>query len=84
MEEKVILYAALINDQIISMFDEDSERQIDIKDLNAEENLKAFFHALSTVAPTAIFNKMCQDDKNHLEFNHLANQLCFEFSHSVD
>jgi hypothetical protein len=78
--EKWITYAALLNDQIIAMFEEDSENPIDIKELQDEENLKAFFHALSTVMPCQLFNQMVKQDNNILEYNHITNSLVFEYA----
>jgi hypothetical protein len=78
--EKFMLYSALLNDQIAEMFEEDSPNHIDLKELNDEENLKAFFHALSTVVPCSFFNRwVTNQELNHLEYNHLANKLCFEY-----
>ena len=45
-----------------------------------EEDIATFIHALSTVAPTAVFNNITGEQKSHLEFNHIANRLCFQFS----
>lgn len=78
-DEKWIKYAALIQCQIIAMFDDDSDNHINKKEFNDGENLKQFFHALSSVVPASLFNTFTGDDKNFLEFNHVANQLCFEF-----
>jgi len=57
----------------------EADIKIDLKDLDSEENLQAFFHALSTVVPCDIFNRIIGDNKNHIEFNHTANLLCFVF-----
>ncbi len=77
--EKYCEYAAKILSQIQEMFDDECENHIDISELQEGDNLKHFFHALASVAPGMIFNKFTNDDKNHLEFNHVANLLCFEF-----
>lgn len=79
-DPKFIRYATMITSQIGDMFsNEDSSNFIDLEELNEGDNLKHFFHALSTVAPTHLFNKFMNDNKDHLEFNHVANHLCFEF-----
>lgn len=77
--EKWVEYAAILNAHISKVFTDEADSQIDIQDLNDEENLQAFFHALSTVVPCHIFNKVCGDNKKHIEYNHTANLLCFKF-----
>ncbi len=76
---KWVEYATLIQPKIKELFDKDSDNCIDIEDLNDEDNLQAFFHALSTVVPCDFFNRIVGDNKNHLEYNHTANLLCFGF-----
>lgn len=82
--EKEYQYAVKLNDQIVAMFNEDSENYINIDELEDEENATAFLHALANVMPTRLFNKLTNNDKNLLEFNHIANQLVFQFSKSVE
>lgn len=79
-QEKWMQYAAIISSQINDMFQPESENHIDLKDLSEGDNVKHFFHALATVVPGMLFNKLTKDDKNNLEFNHVANHLVFEFS----
>ncbi|MCY1720184.1 hypothetical protein OU798_07510 [Prolixibacteraceae bacterium Z1-6] len=74
----------MITGAIGSMFEEDSEWNIDQEELMEGDNLTHFFHALANVAPTHLFNQLTGDDKNQLEFNHVANQLCFQYSNKVD
>lgn len=78
-KEKYLQYAAMINGVLASMFDEDSEWAIDQEVLNEGDNLTLFIHALANVAPTLLFNTLTGDNKNQLEFNHMANQLCFQY-----
>jgi len=73
-------YAAKINGKLAEIFDENDDFYIDPNEMDVTE----FFHALSTVAPCHIFNKFTGQNKNHLEFNHLANQLCFQYLGGVD
>lgn len=74
--EKLNEYAAKVFSHITEMFNEECEYYIDREELD----LTLFFHALSTMAPNVLFNRLTNSDKNNLEFNHLANQLCFQFS----
>ena len=78
--DKLYIYGAIITQKISELFDEDSdsELRIDFKDLEDSENLGKFFHALSTLMPNYYFNKFTGEDKSVLEFNHIANGLCFE------
>lgn len=55
--------------------DEDSEFYIDL----TEVNMTHFIHAMANILPTYIFNKYTGENKSQLEFNHVANQLCFQY-----
>lgn len=83
-DEKWIQYSAKILGAITDMFDEENEYQIDKEELLQGDNLTEFFHALANVAPAHIFNKFTGSDKNYLEFNHIANQLCFQYSNKSE
>lgn len=79
MTEQCLQYAAIITAQIGEMFNNpECINNIDLADFSDEENLKDFIHALATVAPCSLFNKLTRSEKDHLEFNHLCNHLCFE------
>lgn len=79
--EKWMEYGAKIQSAVIDMLqDENNSNYIDIKEFNDEENIKAFIHALATVVPANLFNQFTKLEKNHLEFNHVANALVFEYS----
>jgi len=70
-----VTYAALITEKIIELIDE----EIGIEQLEDSENVTQLFHALANVAPNHLYNKLTGDNVNNLEFNHLANKLCFQF-----
>jgi len=80
MEQKELQYAALLTQKISEIFDEDSDIHIDQEELKEGDNLTHFFHALSNIVPTHFFNVITGDEKNNLEFNHIANQLIFQYS----
>lgn len=84
--EKHLQYAAMLSGKIAELFDEDSESDfhIDQQELQEGDNLTHFFHALANIMPTHLFNKITGDDKNNLEFNHIANQLVFQYSKKQD
>lgn len=73
---KDVEYAAILTAKISEVFEED----IDKKELLEGENLTHFFHALVNLMPNHIYNTLTGDDKNNLEFNHLANNLVFQYS----
>lgn len=78
--EKYVEYAIKLNEAVASVFQEDSDYRIKQSDFEDDDNLKAFIHALATVVPNRIFNKLTGDEKNILEFNHIANMLIFEYA----
>lgn len=77
---KHIEYAVLIQEVLSQLLNEQSDCYID----DLDDNLTEFFHALATVAPTFLFNRITNSDKNYLEFNHIANQLVFQYTNLVD
>ena len=82
--EKQLQYAAMLSGKIAEIFDEESEYHIDQQELQEGDNLTHFFHALANVMPNHLYNKFTGDDKNNLEFNHIANQLVFQYSKKQD
>lgn len=81
-QEKVIKYATILTSKIGELFDKNDNGilHVDQEDFNDGENLTAFIHALATVMPTLFYNSMTNQEASHLEFNHIANQLVFQFS----
>ncbi|PHR23602.1 MAG: hypothetical protein COA36_16860 [Desulfotalea sp.] len=69
-----------IMSQIAQMFNEDSdcENQISTEDL--EKHLTEFTHAMANLAPAMYYNQMTGANVDSLEFNHIANRLCFQFN----
>lgn len=78
MSERCIQYAVLINDLIAEAVQE-GKLNFDVF-VEDSEAFKDFIHAFATVAPNQLFNKLTGQEKNNIEFNHLANILCFENS----
>jgi len=79
--EKKFEYAAKILAQLSEIVNnEECPNYIDSEELSDSENATQFIHALATIAPTTFYNKLTGSHKNHLEFNHIANHLCFQFS----
>jgi len=82
--EKQIEYATMLSGKVAEIFNKDSEFHIDQKELMEGNNLTHFIHALANIMPTHFYNKITGEDKNSLEFNHVANQLVFQYSNKVD
>lgn len=80
--EKYLQYAQKLSAAVSEIFNEDNDFYINQDELfdQDENNLTHFFHALANVMPTAIYEKLTNDEKNWLEFNHMANQLVFQYS----
>jgi hypothetical protein len=77
--KKAEQYTARIVDQLTEMFkDESCSNHIPLSELSEGDNLKCFIHAMSC-ASAMMFCKLTGEEKNWLEFNHVANSLCFEF-----
>lgn len=80
-DEKVLISFAsrltLAIEDLLS--NEDSEFHINVSELEEGQNLTDFIHALGNLVPATIYTKLTNDDKNLLEFNHLANKLCFQY-----
>ena len=82
--EKWAQYAAQITAAIAEMFEEGSDNHIDQQELMEDDNLTQFFHALANAAPTMLYCKITGDDKTNLEFNYIANTLCFQFGRYLE
>jgi len=74
---KAAQYSAIISGAIAEKI-EDGE--LSIEELTEDNNMTHFIHAIANMVPTHFYNNLIGDEKNHLEFNHLANMLCFQYS----
>ena len=82
MEEnrkKTIQYAEQIVDALSELFS-GGDKEMDLEELSVGENLTNFIHALTNIAPTLIYNQLTGENINNLKLNHIANQLCFQYS----
>lgn len=73
--EKYLRYAVLVTEKIGELLQDDLQSELEDDTLD----LTQFFHALSTVAPTRMFNEMTGDSQDNLGYNQLMNRLCFQF-----
>lgn len=78
-------YALKIVAKIQELFDEDAEGDsIDKDEFLDGDNTIHFIHALSNIAPLLIYQKLTGDKNvDLLSFNHLANQLVFQYVKQV-
>ncbi len=73
-------YANLITEQIRDMlFNENCPNYINPEELANSDNFCAFIHAFANLAPCHLYNHALGEEKDVLEFNHIANKLCFDF-----
>ena len=59
-----------------TIFNPDSDFHIDMKEADAS----LFFHTLANTVPNLVYQELTGNELNNLQFNHLANQLCFQNS----
>jgi len=75
-QEKWMEYSALISEKIIELLQEEIREDV----LEEGDNLTDLFYALSVVSPAMLYSHITGNEVNNLEFNHLANRLCFQYS----
>jgi len=78
MESKQEEYTLKILDQLQQLFEDSNENRIALKELEDNANAADFFHALPNLVPTVIYSKLTQKEIGTLDFNHIANRLCFQ------
>lgn len=49
-----------------------------------ENDFTSFMHTIANVVPTNIFNTLSSENANYLEFNHIANKLCFQYMEKTE
>lgn len=74
MNDKIEFFTS----EILALITEKLQEDEDFTE-QMQENPEEFIFAISTSAPAILFHQLTGESKNFLEFNHLANQLCFEF-----
>ncbi len=79
-QEKVLHYAVLIAEAVQTLLDPDNENYIgSVDELEQGKNATHFTQALANVAPAIVFANLTGRDLNLLEFNHMANRICFQY-----
>ncbi|WP_445720259.1 hypothetical protein [Flavobacterium sp.] len=75
--QREIQFYAKISQAIQTLFDEDSENQIDREILEEDGALNDFFHVLATRVPQMVFAKLTNQNLDPLEFNQTMTKLIF-------
>lgn len=75
------LAAKILGELSETIFNEESDYYISESEL--ENNGTDFIHAIANIVPTHVYNELVADEKGPLHFNHLANQLCFQYNKIV-
>ncbi|WP_159799257.1 hypothetical protein [Flavobacterium sp. MK4S-17] len=78
MESKQEEYTLKILGQLQELFEEDCENYISMAELENNANAADFFHALANLAPAVVYTKLTKKEAGSLDFNHIANRLCFQ------
>jgi hypothetical protein len=79
-EEKQVHYARIIIEKLAELFDKENEDCLDLKKMAQDDDITHFIHALGNLAPTYYYCRITGEKISSLMFNHIANQLCFQFS----
>ena len=73
-------YTALILDKLGELFEGNETL---MQELSEDNNATEFIHAMANMVPTHLYNQLTNESLQILEFNHLANRLCFQNANSV-
>ena len=79
-KEKTIEYAEKIIQALGVLFEENSDYFISQEEVLEGDNLTHFFHALGNMVPANLYSQTTGEDINILDFNHIANKLCFQYA----
>ena len=85
--EKHHVYAQKILLHLVDMMtNEECVNHISQEELYEGENFICFIHALANIAPCMLVSKLAPEMNvhNHLDMNHLANTLCFQYMNKED
>jgi hypothetical protein len=82
-QRKEFIYAAKILSALADQLEnEDNDNFIDIKE--EDFDMTAFIYAVGTIAPNSLYQRLTVGRESNLEFNHLQNKLCFQYSYSEE
>ena len=71
--------------QILEKIGEIVEDEDFIKELEEDNNASEFMYALANLVPASVYNGlMAPEPVNVLEFNHIANRLCFQYANRAE
>ena len=80
-EERCNRYAMLIAGKIRELFknEETGEESELFNEICEGSNATEFIHAMANIAPAVLYRVLTNDSVSMLEFNHIANNLCFKY-----
>ena len=80
--KKTIEFAIVLENALLeSINEEESIHHIEGEDI--EEFTTEFIAAIACIVPAKIFQKLTGEDVNNIDFNHIANKLCFQLSNAI-
>lgn len=79
--EKHMEYTELILNKLGELFEENEEL---MQELSEGNNATEFIHALGNMSPTHFYNQITSESVQILEFNHIANRLCFQNAKRIE
>ena len=77
--DRSVEYAKKIVAHLGEIFKSDNEHFINEDEFVNDRTFTEFIYALSVIMPTHVYNRMTQQKADYLDFNHVANKLCFQF-----
>lgn len=77
-QDKWMTYAVQINGALNELFEEDSPHYLG-DDFFETADIAQFLHALANVVPAQLYEKVTGRGGSYLNFNHVANVLCFQY-----
>jgi len=78
-QEKYNEYTKILYNHLVELLNPENDIHITAEELNKDDNMNHFIHAMASLAPALIFNQMTNNKESVLDFNHVANKLCFQF-----
>lgn len=78
--KKATQYSVVILSKLGEIFEED---ETILEEMGEGTNATDFIHALANIVPVHFYNQLTNEGLQMLEFNHLANRLCFQNASSV-
>lgn len=78
---KQVEYTTKLLSKIQEIFEEDEQFRNELEESN---NATDFIHALANIVPASVYGNLTNQDISLIDFNHIANKLCFQNSNLVN